>query len=428
MEDPMFDFDVESVAAAAARDPALGLSARFWSADIVFRMGEEPYRLQVRDGKVARFARDHSDAAADVSISGPAEAWEKLLRAVPPAPYQDPRFGGQRVGFVVEGDLAGAMAPYYAAILDFLAVLRKARSGPSPARPVPRVERRFDAAVGRYMYVDVAGVQQRIYFEEAGTGKVPLILQHTAGADGRQWRHLLEDPDFQRLFRMISYDLPYHGRSLPPTTERWWETEYALSRDVLIETITAISRGLDLDRPVYMGCSIGGFLAPDLALYRPEEFRAVVGLNAGLGIDPAKRNRESEASWAHPRVGGQWRAAAMLANTSPKSPEAYRRETGWIYDQGAQVAMTGDLTYYNQDHDLTEAQAARIDTSKIPVYLLTGEYDQLAYEDGTARLARAIKGSHFEVVPGLGHFGPSENPEDFKAALLPLFEKIAQLA
>jgi pimeloyl-ACP methyl ester carboxylesterase len=89
--------------------------------------------------------------------------------------------------------------------------------------------------------------------------------------------------------------------------------------------------------------------------------------------------------------------------------------------------MTGDLTYYNVEHDLTEAQASRIDTSRIPVYLLTGEYDQLAYEDGTARLARAIKGSHFEVVPGLGHFGPSENPEDFKAALLPLFEEIARL-
>jgi pimeloyl-ACP methyl ester carboxylesterase len=423
----VFDFDVEAVARAAANDRAFRLNARFWTSDVVFAMGDEPYRLQVRDGAVARFARDHSDAPADVRISGPAEAWDKLLMATPPAPYQDPRFGGQRAGFVVEGELAGAFAPYYGAILEFLNVLRRVRSGAPPERAVPPVERRFDAAVGRYMYVTVAGVQQRIYFEEAGTGKVPMILQHTAGADGRQWRHLLEDPDFQRLFRMISYDLPYHGRSLPPTTVRWWEEEYALSRDVLIETVVAICDGLELDRPVYMGCSIGGFLAPDLALYRPEAFRAVVGLNAGLGIDPAKRNRESEASWAHPRVGGQWRAAAMLANTSPKSPEAYRRETGWIYDQGAQVAMTGDLTYYNVEHDLTEAQASRIDTSRIPVYLLTGEYDQLAYEDGTARLARAIKGSHFEVVPGLGHFGPSENPEDFKAALLPLFEEIARL-
>jgi pimeloyl-ACP methyl ester carboxylesterase len=423
----MFDFDVERIAQAARSDPAFALNARAWTADVVFRMGEEPYRLQVRDGQVARFARDHSDAPADVRISGPAEAWDKLLMAIPPAPYQDPRFGGQRAGFVVEGDLTGALAPYYGAILEFLKVLRRARSGAPPQRPVSRVARRFDAAVGRYMYVDVAGVQQRIYFEEAGQGKVPLILQHTAGADGRQWRHLLEDADFQRMFRMIAYDLPYHGRSLPPTTQPWWEQEYALTRDVLIETVLAVSQGLGLDRPVYMGCSVGGFLAPDLAYYRPDDFRAVVGLNAGLGISPAKRNRESEASWSHPRVGGQWRAAAMLANTSPRSPEAYRRETGWIYDQGSQTAMTGDLLYYNAEHDLTEAQAARIDTARIPVYLLTGEYDQLAYEDGTARLARAIKGSHFQVVPGLGHFGPSENPEDFKAALLPLFEEIARL-
>jgi pimeloyl-ACP methyl ester carboxylesterase len=424
----MFDFDVEAVATAAARDPAFQIQARDWTAHVVFALGEEAYRLQVRDGRLAGFARDASAAPADVRISGPAEAWEKLLMAVPPAPYQDPRFGGHRVGFVVEGALAGALAPYYGAILEFLKVLRRQRSGPSPERTPAPVTRKFDAAVGRYLYVTVQGVQQRIYFEEAGQGPVPLILQHTAGADGRQWRHLLEDADFQRLFRMIAYDLPYHGRSLPPTTVAWWDQSYALTRDGLIETLLAVSQGLELDRPVYMGCSVGGFLAPDLAFYRPDDFRAVVGLNAGLGVDPAKRNLESEACWGHPRVGGQWRAAAMLANTSPKSPEAYRRETGWIYDQGAQTAMTGDLNYYSGEHDLTEAQAAQIDTSRIPVYLLTGEYDQLAYEDGTARLARAIRGSHFEVVPGLGHFGPSENPEDFKAALLPLFEQIGRLA
>jgi len=423
----MFDFDVEAVAAAAVASPAFTLSARYWTAEVVFRMGEEPYRLKMRDGVVARFARDHSDAPADVRISGPAESWAKLLMATPPAPFDDVRFGGQRAGFVVEGEVAGALAPYYGAVREFIDVLRRARSGPPPARPVAEVARKFDAAVGRYMYVTLEGVQQRIYFEEAGHGPVPLILQHTAGADGRQWRHLLEDPDFQRLFRMIAYDLPYHGKSLPPTTIAWWEEDYVLSKDGLIKTVLAISQGLELDRPVYMGCSIGGLLAPDLALACPEAFRAVVGINAGLGVDQATRNLESEASWSHPRVGGQWKAAAMLGNTSPTSPEAYRRETGWIYSQGAPAVMQGDLFYYSQDHDLTEADARRIDTSKVAVYLLTGEYDALAYEDGTARLARAIRGAHFQVLPGLGHFGPSENPEDFKAALLPLFEEIARL-
>ena len=47
-------------------------------------------------------------------------------------------------------------------------------------------------AVGRYVHLDIDGLDYRVYFEEAGEG-IPLLLQHTAGADGRQWRHLLED-------------------------------------------------------------------------------------------------------------------------------------------------------------------------------------------------------------------------------------------
>ena len=90
----------------------------------------------------------------------------------------------------------------------------------------------------------------------------------------------------------------------------------------------------------------------------------------------------------------------MLGNTAPTSPEAYRRETTWIYSQGAPAALKGDVFYYSLDHDLTAEQARQIDASKIGVYLLTGEYDFLATDEGTARLAKCIPGCHFTLVGG----------------------------
>ena len=75
---------------------------------------------------------------------------------------------------------------------------------------------------GRYLYLDVEGVEHRVYFEEAGEG-IPLVCQHTAGSDGRQWRHLLEDKDITSRFRVIAVDLPFHGKSLPPYENRYWE-------------------------------------------------------------------------------------------------------------------------------------------------------------------------------------------------------------
>jgi pimeloyl-ACP methyl ester carboxylesterase len=422
----MFDFDVVAIAEAANRDGAFLLNARYWTAVIGLDMDTDRYEVHIGDGRVIEVRRvEQLDGDYDIRVTAPAEVWAKLLQAVPPPRYDDIRFGGLSVGFRIDGDLVGAVGPYYGALQDLVAILRRARSGDRPGRPVADVDRQFDSAIGRYVYIRVDGVQYRVYFEQAGTGDIPMVLQHTAGADGRQWRHVLEDGDYQRDYRMIAYDLPYHGKSLPPTGAPWWESEYRLTKDFLIKTVVAICEALELDRPVYMGCSIGGHLAPDLALAHPELFRAVIGINAGLATK-LSGNTETEESWYHPRVSNDWKAAAMLGNTAPTSPEAYRRETTWIYSQGAPPALKGDVFYYSRGHDLTAEQAAEIDTDQVGVYLLTGEYDPLAGEDGTARLAAQIPGCHFEVIPGLGHFGPSENPEDFKPILLPVLQTIAK--
>ena len=54
------------------------------------------------------------------------------------------------------------------------------------------------------------------------------------------------------------------------------------------------------------------------------------------------------------------------------------------------------------DHGLTEEKAAQIDTSKIPVYLLTGEYDWGQSPIETRALAHHINGSKFFEMKGSG--------------------------
>src|ERR1043166_1105510 len=138
----------------------------------------------------------------------------------------------------------------------------------------------FGRAAGRYVYLTIDGREYRVYFEESGEG-IPLLLQHTAGGDGRQWRHVLEDAALARQFRMIAYDLPYHGKSVPPAGIEWWREEYRLTKQFLMQVPVTLAREFGLERPVFMGSSIGGHLAADLALHYPAVFRAVLGLEAG---------------------------------------------------------------------------------------------------------------------------------------------------
>ena len=70
---------------------------------------------------------------------------------------------------------------------------------------------RIEPIVGRYIHVDVLGETCRIYFEECGQG-IPLLCLHTAGSDGRQFRHLLNDAGVTDRFRVIAFDMPWHGK------------------------------------------------------------------------------------------------------------------------------------------------------------------------------------------------------------------------
>ena len=72
----------------------------------------------------------------------------------------------------------------------------------------------LDPMVGRYLRMDIDGIAHRLYFEEAGQG-IPLVCLHTAGADSRQYRHLLADSEITKRFRVLAFDMPWHGRRRP---------------------------------------------------------------------------------------------------------------------------------------------------------------------------------------------------------------------
>lgn len=278
---------------------------------------------------------------------------------------------------------------------------------------------RFSPITGRYVHVPVDGLDHRVYFEEVGSG-IPVLLQHTAGADGRQWRHLLEDSEITAHFRLIAHDLPYHGKSLPPEGVEWWTQEYKLTQAFFMKFMVALSRELELDRPVYMGCSMGGHLAGDLALHHPDDFRAVVGIEAAL----SSKGTDTLLTWFHhPRLSNDSKPSLMYTLMAPQSPEARKRETIWVYSQGAPPVFRGDLHYYAQEHDLTDT-ADRIDTKKVAVYLLGGDYDWSAAPSDVKALADRVKGSSFAEMKGVGHFPMSENPEVFRRALMPILEEI----
>src|SRR6202012_4885099 len=101
-----------------------------------------------------------------------------------------------------------------------------------------RMSIRFESVTARYLHVDLDGADHRVYVEEAGNpAGVPLLCLHTAGADTRQFRGLINDDEVLATCRVITFDLPYHGKSSPPPG--WQEGTYQLTAAGYAATVMA---------------------------------------------------------------------------------------------------------------------------------------------------------------------------------------------
>ncbi|GMA08666.1 hypothetical protein GCM10025886_18170 [Tetragenococcus halophilus subsp. flandriensis] len=276
---------------------------------------------------------------------------------------------------------------------------------------------RQDNIVGRYIYLTIQEIEYRVYYEEAGQG-IPILLGHTAGADSRQYRHLLSDEEVTKNFRCIAFDLPYHGKSLPPYESKVAVEEYYLKKQFFMDFVNTLANALELVQPVYMGMSIGGYLAADLALHYPKKYRAVIGIGAALAsseeYDPSKKVESPNAI-----------IDDIKLNISPYTAIKDTNELLWINRTNTLEIFYGDQYYYNYEHYIREKEAKTINTKECMFYLLAGEYDQGTPPLATEKLANLIKGSKFWQMDKLGHFPVIENYSEFRKYLLKVLNEMA---
>lgn len=274
----------------------------------------------------------------------------------------------------------------------------------------------IEPIVGRYMHLQLNGQDHRVYVEESGVG-IPLLCLHTAGSDTRQYRAIQNDPEILKEFRVIAFDLPWHGKSSPP--EGWQDLTYRLSSKDYAQAIIAVADALELDQPIVMGCSIGGRIVLHLALEHAERFGAAIGLQSGAHVDPYY-----DLEWLHRSDvhGGEVCAGIVSGLIGPTSPAVHRWETLWHYMQGGPGVFKGDLFFYTADGDI-RTEVKNIDTVNCPLFLLTGEYDYSCTPQDTEFLGKSIPGAQWQIMKGMGHFPMSEDPQTFKTYLMPVLEQ-----
>ena len=158
-----------------ANDGEFMMAARHWNGGIVLSAGETRLNVVVSGGQPG--AGETSNNL--ISLSGDEAVWEKVLAQVPDRFHNDLMANiSHDLGISRQADPV-TYAQYFAAAARAIDRLRpRAERGElmsHDAKPSGTI----DAPVGRYVHLDLAGHNHRIYFEEAGEG-IPLLMQHTA--------------------------------------------------------------------------------------------------------------------------------------------------------------------------------------------------------------------------------------------------------
>lgn len=390
--------------------------AKPWSA--LLEIGESNLGVAVRDGRLSLNADAGINDTWDFSYCMSAQEWRDFC-ALPTArgftsaqavvaTQGAHRIRGDRAAWASAAGVVDRVLDAWRRLEDEDAAVRAFRQpGPGPARlGLSPVE-------GRYVTLQVGANRQRVYFEAAGTG-VPVLCLHTAGADSRQFRYLLEDRELTSRFRFYAFDMPWHGRSDPP--DDWTTTAYRLTTQAYSDTIVAFQEAIGLTKPILMGCSMGGAIALYMASRHGHLYRGVCALEGGLGNPGRFVEWTNRADVDHSMFLTSWVGGLM----APSSPDGPRNQTLWGYAQGGPGVYQGDTYFYSEDFPRT---AADLPPANCPLYVFSGEYDYSATTEMSRRAAELLGGELVDMR-GKGHFPMSEDPVGFADYLRPVLDKL----
>jgi pimeloyl-ACP methyl ester carboxylesterase len=256
--------------------------------------------------------------------------------------------------------------------------------------------------VGRYVTVEGT----RTYYESAGDGPAMLCL-HTAGRDCRQWHPYLGH--FSDRYRVVALDMPGHHKSWPRPGNRCID-----NADEYADFIWSFKEAVGLERPVVMGCSIGGNIVLLLAQRFAREIEAIVSIEGA-----AKTPRATpSALMRHPQVSLPQllydRVRGFIGSATPPETVDFLL---WTTLTTAQEVQEADFEVYGS-FDVR----AGMDQIECPALLIRGSEDWIVTHELVAETAALLENSRlarFVTVDGAGHFCHVEVPDK----CIPLIEE-----
>lgn len=238
-------------------------------------------------------------------------------------------------------------------------------------------------------------------FDSAGA-KPALVLVHALGLDHRMWRDVI--PVLTERFRVIAYDLRGHGAAAGAPVAQGLVT-YA-------GDLVALLDRLEIDSAHVVGLSLGGSIAQELALGRPERLRTLTVV--------------ASTAWSFDAFTERARAAerdGMAAQVIPSLTRWFRPEDlakgGWAVRfarDAVERAFVAD--WVAGWHALaTITTGDRLGQIRVPTHVIAGERDASTPPQLMKQMLE-IPGATYSEIAGAPHMVSLTHPKPLAEAIL----------
>jgi pimeloyl-ACP methyl ester carboxylesterase len=245
-----------------------------------------------------------------------------------------------------------------------------------------------------------------LHYVVCGHGE-PVLLIHGLGLRATSWTFQI--PALERQFRLIIPDLPGSGRS-PPPSDGYGIPEFARSLWRLLDH-------LGTSRVSIVGFSLGGAVALEMSLQRPEQVTRLALINslASYRVDHWRKWLEAWIPITLVRLLGiQATAWLLAARMFPQPWQSVMRKLGTVMI-GAASAQAAVAT---AQAALRWTACERLDRLRSRTMIIAGEHDYVPLAQ--KRELAALIGAAMVIVRGSRHGTPFDSTQATNASLLAL--------
>lgn len=244
------------------------------------------------------------------------------------------------------------------------------------------------------------------YYEEHGSGQ-PLVLIAGLGYGMWFWHKVI--PGLAEQFRVIAYDNRGAGKTDKP--------DGPYSVQMLAEDCAALLDALTVRDAVILGHSMGGFIAQQLALTRPDLVGRLILAATNFGgphhvpVTPDAMAVMLDRSGDPLDVIRRGIGVASAPGFAERQPEVVDelvryRLTNPVPVAQYQAQMAVGLGLLSQE----AAFEGKLKTVSAPTLILFGEHDQVVPKANADLLHAELPNSQVVILPGAGHIFPIEIP------------------